>query len=444
MHALLGDAEATQLLTTLQTTEPVTSLRVNPMRGLVPSRYDILPPSPAPVAWCTTGYYLDQRPPFTLDPLLHAGGYYVQEASSMFLEQVFRQLVPSTPAVMLDLCAAPGGKSTHARALLPPGSLLVSNEYVRSRAQILAENLTKWGDPSVVVTHNAPADFARLPGFFDVLLADVPCSGEGMFRKDPTAVSEWSEAGVAHCRERQRQILADVWPALKPGGLLIYSTCTFNTLENEENVLHIASTLGADILPLDIPATWGITGNLLADATFPVYRFLPHKTRGEGFFLAVLRKHAAADAPHTPLKAAPSRPTKSPLPFSLGDDFDLSLYGDRWVAFPREHSARLAALKQHLRIVQAGVAIGQLKGKDFIPAHALAMSSALPRDLFPRVALSLEQSLSYLRHEAITLPPDTPRGYLLLTYQQLPLGFAKNIGNRANNLYPAEWRIRLR
>ena len=171
------------------------------------------------VPWSFTGLYLPKRPTFTFDPLFHAGCYYVQEASSMFVEQVLRTYV-TEPVVMLDLCAAPGGKSTHARSVLPEGSLLVANEVMRNRSQVLAENLIKWGDSRVVVTNNDPADFTALTELFDVILTDVPCSGEGMFRKDPVAVDEWSMDNVQICWQRQRRILADVWPALKPGGLL--------------------------------------------------------------------------------------------------------------------------------------------------------------------------------------------------------------------------------
>lgn len=207
----------------------------------------------------------------------------------MFVEQVLRRYV-TTPVKMLDLCAAPGGKSTHARSVLPEGSLLVANEVIRNRSQILAENLTKWGYADVVVTNNDPSDFSRIGSFFDVILTDVPCSGEGMFRKDPGAIEEWSPENVEICWQRQRRIITDIWPCLKPGGILIYSTCTYNTREDEENIAWIRQEFGAEPLPLAVPTEWNITGSLLAGADAPVYRFLPHKTQGEGFFLAALRK----------------------------------------------------------------------------------------------------------------------------------------------------------
>lgn len=429
------------------------------------------------VPWCNEGFYLDQRLTFTFDPLFHAGYYYVQEASSMFVGQVLKQYVSEGPAVMLDLCAAPGGKSTHARSLLPEGSLLVANEVIRNRSQILAENLTKWGHPDVVVTNNDPADFSPLGAFFDVILTDVPCSGEGMFRKDPVAIDEWSPENVEICWQRQRRIIADIWPSLKPGGILIYSTCTYNTKEDEENVQWICDEFGAEVLPVDIAEAWNITGNLLAGANFPVYRFLPHKTKGEGFFLAVLRKPAADTDSYlegnrfmnrsltagasdgnggksSRKKAAAARGKASPLPvgkeqialakswLTAPEAYEISVDGTTIRAFPKDHTDELVLLRQSLRIVQAGVTLGEVKGKDLIPAHGLAMSYILQKSAFHTEEITYEQAIAYLRKEAISLSETAPRGYVLLTYKSIPLGFVKNIGNRANNLYPQEWRIR--
>ena len=281
-RALLGN-EFDSFEAALQADVPV-SIRINEKKGTpAPSM------SGAPcerVAWCDTGYYLPERLSFTFDPLFHAGAYYVQEASSMFLEQAIRSHV-KTPVRCLDLCAAPGGKSTHLAAYLPEGSLLVSNEVIRSRSHILAENIAKWGNPDCIVTNNDPEEIGRLTHFFDVIVADVPCSGEGMFRKDTDSTGEWSVANVALCAGRSRRIIHDIWNALKPGGLLIYSTCTYNTEEDEENIHHITEELGAEALPIPVKAEWQTTGPLKYG--HPVYRFFPHKTRGEGFFLAALR-----------------------------------------------------------------------------------------------------------------------------------------------------------
>lgn len=447
----MGEEEYRALETALLS-EPPVSIRVN--RG---KRAEEVVGSPVP--WASMGTYLSRRPTFTFDPLFHAGCYYVQEASSMFVEQVLRTYV-TEPVVMLDLCAAPGGKSTHARSVLPAGSLLVANEVVRGRSQVLAENLIKWGDAGVVVTNNDPADFTSLAGLFDVVLTDVPCSGEGMFRKDPVAVDEWSVDNVQACWQRQRRILADIWPALKPGGLLVYSTCTYNKEENEENVAWIASELGAEVLEVPVVPEWGITGNV-AGRDFPVYRFLPHRTRGEGFFLAVLRKYADdmlampciwEDKEKVSKKKRKGEKTHGAVPTVVpqevkdwlcrAEDFRFEVKDAKVTAFPKLHAPLYDVLRQQLKPVHAGVTLGEWKGKDLIPNHSLAMSVLLNRDAFPRFELAYEQAVAYLRKEAVALDASVPRGYVLLTYQGVPLGFAKNIGNRANNLYPQEWRIR--
>jgi len=277
---------------------PTVSLRVNPRKAADGREI----PVEDRVPWCETGRYLTERPAFTFDPLLHAGAYYVQEAASMFLERAVGRYV-TKPVVALDLCAAPGGKSTHLISTLPEGSLLVSNETIRSRSRVLAENMAKWGAPSVVVTQADAKDFGRLTHRFDLIVADMPCSGEGMFRKTPSARAEWSLEAVRLCAARQRRIVHDVWPALRPGGLFIYSTCTFNTEENEDNLRAFADTFGAEVLPVDAPEAWAVGGALTG--TLPICRFWPHRTRGEGFTLAVIRKPDDG-----PLRATRLRPTR--------------------------------------------------------------------------------------------------------------------------------------
>ena len=446
---LLGEETYTSFEEALKRTTPV-SIRPNRTKCLKPVQGESVP-------WTSEGFYLNSRPTFTFDPLFHAGCYYVQEASSMFVERVLREYV-NEPVVMLDLCAAPGGKSTLCRSVLPEGSLLVANEVMRNRSQILAENLVKWGHPDVVVTNSDPADFTDLTHLFDVILTDVPCSGEGMFRKDPVAVEEWSVENVDICWKRQRRILADIWPSLKPGGILIYSTCTFNREENEDNVAWIAKELGADVLSVPMDERWGITGNL-AGGDFPVYRFLPHKVKGEGFFLAALRKHAD-DSEETSLRKLKSssrsdkkkkgKDNKQPVVVPkeaktwLADAsaYELTVEGTSVVAFPKAFSEVHAMLKQAVKVIHAGITLGEMKGKDLIPDHSLAMSKALAEEVFPKAEVSYEQAIAYLRKEGLVLDAEVPRGYVLLTYQAAPLGFVKNIGNRANNLYPQEWRIR--
>ena len=458
----MGEETYRALEAALQT-EPPVSIRVNRTKwsGEVAGE---------PVLWASAGVYLSQRPTFTFDPLFHAGCYYVQEASSMFVEQVLRTYITG-PVVMLDLCAAPGGKSTHARSVLPVGSLLVANEVMRNRSQVLAENLIKWGNAEVVVTNNDPADFTSLTEVFDVVLADVPCSGEGMFRKDPVAVEEWSTDNVQVCWQRQRRILADIWPALKPGGLLIYSTCTYNREEDEENVAWIAEELGAEILPLDVEPGWGVVGNLLplssvkdtvkAERLFPVAHFIPGFTRGEGFFLAVLRKNGEEGASdwgmssdrykservkskkkRTVQASVPALPASCRSWLLHADTFDFVSDGPVWTAIRASFSRQIGLLRESVKVWQVGVPLATVKGKDYIPLHALAMSVDLNRAAFPVVPVSYDMAVPYLRKEVLVLPPDTPKGYVLLTFQDTPIGFVKNIGGRANNLYPQEWKIR--
>lgn len=399
------------------------------------------------VAWCERGYYLSERPNFTFDPLLHAGWYYVQEASSMFLHKVITQYI-TTPVTMLDMCAAPGGKSTVAIAALPEGNTLISNEPMRTRAQILAENIQKWGNPNVIVTNNYPNDYAKSGLAFDVILCDVPCSGEGMFRKDENAISEWSTRNVDNCWQLQREIVSQAWQCLNPGGIMIYSTCTFNTKENEENVAWICSELGASVLPVSISDDWKITGSLLKDFNEPVYRFIPGQTRGEGLFMAVLKK--ADDAEEPIIKRWKKKNVK---PQKLGikpnkewlcnaNSFDLVMQGDTFIAIPNCLSELYPIVASSLKIMSAGITLGQIKGKDIIPDQSLALSTVLNRNAFPTVELSYACAIDYLRKEAITLPDGTPKGIVLVTYHDAPLGFMKNIGNRANNLYPQEWKIK--
>ncbi|WP_298648863.1 rRNA cytosine-C5-methyltransferase [uncultured Proteiniphilum sp.] len=422
------------------------SFRLNPFKAKRNPMESVVPLQRVP--WSQWGFYLEKRPSFTFDPLFHTGYYYVQEASSMFVEQVVDQLV-TEPVVCLDLCAAPGGKSVSLFSALPEGSLLVSNELVRQRAQVLSETMTKFGHSNGMVTNNMAKDFAAFPHFFDLVLVDAPCSGEGMFRKDEAAVKEWSTHNVGMCAVRQRDILNDIWPALKPGGLLIYSTCTYNTAENEENALWAADELRAEFVCVETNKEWGITPSF--DSRVTGYRFFPHNTRGEGLFVTVLRKarveadEAVSGRVRAKNKKKPSLFVKDRSAYTNlllhSDTFDFVEAGNRIIALPAEHSEGLITLNERLKTVSMGIEIGERKGKDFIPSHMLAMSRELNPKAFFRYEVTCEEAVSYLRREAITLP-DASRGYLLLTYKGEPLGFVKNLGNRANNLYPHEWRIR--
>lgn len=421
-----GTLVADKLMEALTQGPPTVSVRLNPQKSPLPT----LPFEPVP--WCPQGYYLPSRPTFTFDPLLHAGAYYVQDASSMFLWHLLEGRFDA-PVVALDLCAAPGGKTTLLHSRLPRGSVVVSNEPIRSRAHILAENVSKWGSPCSIVTQNYPQDFAPFAGVFDLVVADVPCSGEGMFRKDEQAVAEWSLQNVEMCRQRQRDIVRSVWPALKPGGLMVYSTCTFNRMENEDNVSWICSELGAE--RVDVPAhpAWGIVGQ---------YHFLPGSARGEGQYMALLRKDDSAQAPCRFKAERGKNRTTEPRQYReyvAGDYlFHTTEAGCR--AIPAVMDTLFQTLSSRLCVLQAGILLAVPKGKGWQPAHQLALSTSLRPQAFPRVELDEARALSYLSHEALQL--SAPRGYVLLTHRNIPLGFANNLGPRANNLYPAEWRIR--
>ena len=434
-RALFGEERYGRFVQALET-EPVVSIRFNDRKMEADSSLNAVP-------WASAGRYLESRPVFTADPLFHAGCYYVQEASSMFVEQVVRQYL-DRPVRALDLCAAPGGKSTLLLSLLPQGSMLVSNEPVPLRAQILAENVTKWGNAASLVTRNEPADFAPFRNFFDFILVDAPCSGEGMFRKDSYAVEQWSVSNVEQCAKRQREIVADIWESLRPGGLMVYSTCTFNREENEDCVEWIASELGAEVLKLEISDEWNITGSLTTEG-LPVYRFIPGYTAGEGLFLAVLRKDGSSTVmqPKAPrMQLAPAK-LKSEVAkwIAAPGDFDFVMQGDTVIAMPKEHTAAMLALQQKLKVLHMALPLAEVKNNKILPLHALAMSTELVAQAFNTVELEREKALAYLHREAL-LFADAPVGHLLLTYKGTPIGFVKNIGNRANNLYPAEWRIR--
>lgn len=444
MQELLGDDYNSFVQALTRVDYPV-SIRLNKAKVVAVN-------NATPVVWSGgMGYYLSRRPTFTFDPLFHAGAYYVQEASSMFLGEVIRQYI-DTPVRYLDLCAAPGGKSTHALSLLPHGSLVVSNEVVRQRAHILAENITKWGSPFSVVTNNMPSDWGAWSNYFDVIATDVPCSGEGMFRKDDTAIAEWSPENVLHCVARQEGILADVWNALRPGGLLIYSTCTYNVDENESMVQYLVNTYNAEPLSIEVDSQWGISGALVGSA--PVYRFMPHRTQGEGLFMAVLRKPGMPDEDccQPPVmrekkKKQVGKVKAMAIPNNIRhwlSDESMVLVSDETSisAYPMQYHRDIQAMQRDFNVLYSGVPLATFKGRDIIPEHALALSTTLNREAFETCEVSLDVALSYLRREGVVLPSHIARGYVLLTYRTIPIGWVKNLGTRANNLYPSEWRIR--
>jgi len=436
MKAILGN-EYDQFLKSYNN-DSKTSIRINPEKYKGKSEL-------VPVGYCATGFYLPERPIFTIDPFLHSGVYYVQEASSMFLEQVIKQTTAGEPQKILDLCASPGGKSTHLASLISEDSLLVSNDVIRQRGQILSENLKKWGNVNVIVTNNDPKDFQRLNGFFDVLVVDAPCSGEGLFRRDEKAVTEWSVSNTQLCSQRQQRILADAWPSLKEGGILIYSTCTFNPGENEENIKWLKEFASVEPVPLKIDESWGITVTE-ADG-IPCYRFYPHKVSGEGFFITVLRKKG--DNQSFSVKknkenqlAASKSEIESAKKLINRDNLEILRFENSLLAFPASQIQDLFQIKNNLRIIHAGIKIGELKGNDLLPAHELALSPILNTNAFPNIDLAIKDALTFLKRDDIA-PVSQDKGWHLLSYRKIPLGWAKNLGNRYNSAFPKEWRIRM-
>lgn len=396
------------------------------------------------VEWCKNGYYLPERPSFTLDPLFHSGCYYPQEASSMFLLEALSQCVPDRNNLkVLDLCGAPGGKTLLISDFIGEDSLLVSNEVIRQRSAVLAETVTKWGNGNTVVSQNDPASFSRLAGCFDVIVADAPCSGEGMFRTK-IATEEWSVENTILCAERQRRILMDVWPALKENGLLIYSTCTFNPAENEENISWLAGKNGAESIKLDVSAFKGITE--ISFNGMYCYYFFPGKIKGDGFFITVIRKKEAQENNNTRArKGKDMRPSKEESrkasEWSGFNPDRLIKWRDEVLALHCSMDDYLP-LFQELNIVKPGTILFSVKNNDYLPSHELAVSQFINNESFPQRELELSESLAYLRRDSFNISTKGT-GWKILKYKDVNLGFVKEIGSRFNNYFPLEWRIRM-
>lgn len=394
------------------------------------------------VAWNKYGYFLKERPVFTMDPVFHAGGYYVQDSSAMFVGYVFRQVAKrftdlERPLRVLDLCAAPGGKTTDLaaslRELRGDSFILVANEVMKQRVNLLCDNIAKWGEPNIIVTSVDPKAFDALKGFFDIIVADVPCSGEGMFRKDEEAVKQWSADNVALCEARQRRIVGDVWPALAEEGILVYSTCTFNKYENDGNVRWIAETLGAKIIDVE----YNFKGPL--ETEFGI-SLVPGLVMGEGQYCAALSRTAA----NKEFRLEQSRNIKFSA-MNLYSLFNrkmiLKKKGSSVIAVPEVIKSEISSLEA-VRPIMCGVAVGTVKGSDLVPDADLALSNALDESAFPKEEVSIDKALAYLHKDTISFQ-DAPRGLILVSYCGLPLGFVKNIGNRCNNLLPHDRRIRM-
>ena len=423
-----------------------TSIRLNPHKKISHSA------DMTPVPWCPTAYYLPERPSFTLDPSFHAGAYYVQEASSTFLHHILVTLKIQPSSMMLDLCAAPGGKSTLLSSYLGDSGLLVANEVIKNRVQVLKENVIKWGLGNTIVTQNDPSHFSDLEGIFDLVLVDAPCSGEGMFRKDPAAISEWSPENVSLCAARQQRIIDQVGALPKSGGYLIYATCTYNRSENEENIAFITQEFSYESVRIPIDKEWGIQESEIniEDDTYYGYRFFPHQVTGEGFFISVLRRTGQSDQSislakefrHTHLKRVSPRDIPTELSSQLDHTKAIRLYqlGESYFAIPESLQPTFEKLADCLNIRYFGVELGQVIRGEWLPSHEWALS-VLEKKNIPRLELPRDEALQFLRKDSVSAD-DSPKGWLLVTYLDLPLGWVKNLGNRVNNYYPKAWRIR--
>ncbi len=356
----------------------------------------------------------------------------------MFLEQALKQDTDlSQPMKILDLCAAPGGKSTHIQSLISKDSILVSNEPIRSRAHVLKHNIIKWGCSNTLVTQNDPADFAGLRNYFDVIVVDAPCSGSGLFRRDPETIQEWSPGHVQFCSRRQQRIIADIWPALKNEGVLIYSTCSYSKEEDEELCEWIMKEFPVIDLRLQVHDHWSVIESSIG------YRFWPYQSKGEGFFLAVFRKKGEENHSYQRIKnkliLANTKELGLLSPWIRAGERAFIKKQNSIFAWPENGVSDLALLSLGLRIIYAGVSIGEpLKGK-LLPDHALAMSTILS-DRVNRIALQRNEAIQYLQRKELRLET-TGKGWQLVTYSDFPLGWVNVLPNRVNNYYPQALRI---
>ena len=418
----------------------VTSIRLNPQK---PTTATNELPISSGVPWCLNGKYLSERPSFTFDPVFHGGAYYVQEASSMFLDFIIKNLYENNdpPNIVLDLCAAPGGKSTLLASALP-NSLIVSNEVIKTRVSVLAENLSKWGSDQVIITNNDPKDFKKLPGFFDLMVVDAPCSGSGLFRKDTDAIGEWSEANVEMCSLRQQRILTDTVDSLKQYGYLVYSTCSYSSLEDEAICDYIVEHFGFETVKISIDPSWGIVETTSKKHAFG-YRFYPDKVKGEGFFIAVFKQpNLVNDYSGNDGKVAQASKQVQAIVIPFLQDptkYLLTDHKEIVIASLKKWEREIAILSKHLYIRKSGVALGTIKGQDFIPHHELALSHLLPVD-FKYVNMEKDAALKYLRRQDLRLDEEK-KGWTIVRFGDIPLGWVKVLPNRVNNYYPTNWRI---
>jgi len=416
-----------QLIHALDQPSPI-SIRINPLKASAKDTSAM-----RPVSWCTMGYYLEERPSFTLDPSYHAGVYYAQEAASMVLSDLIKHLDLPEGTRVLDLCAAPGGKTSAMLDALPSNSVVLANEINRHRSNILAENIGKWGVYNILISNDSPEAFSDLVDCFDVVLVDAPCSGEGMFRKDKNARSEWKPDSPAFCAARQTEILSHVVQSLKPGGYLIYSTCTFNQLENEDQITHLLADGSFELVSWDVPSACVAGRNNLG------HYFLPGVTDSEGLYIAVLRKKGTL----IPSEEYELGPVSKDAPFGIIHSENHVLIEERTGMHLLSKGAisLLKSIDSPLRIIKKGVKIAEQSPKGWIPYHELALIPSVSSNI-KAIELSEREALQYLRGETFPVQAQES-GFYMVTYNQMGIGFVKHLGNRFNNLYPKEWRIRM-
>jgi 16S rRNA C967 or C1407 C5-methylase (RsmB/RsmF family)/NOL1/NOP2/fmu family ribosome biogenesis protein len=440
LHGVTGFNES--LFTQAHDEAPPVSIRLNAEKLGDP---DILEQGglkiKARIPWTSSGYYLEERPVFTLDPALHAGAYYVQEASSMFLEFLLSKVLgEESDLKVLDLCAAPGGKTT-LLAGMKHFKLVLANEIIRTRVNILYENLVKWGDPKIFISNNDPAHFAGLPGYFDVLVIDAPCSGSGLFRKDKDALNEWSVANVMHCAERQKRILADALPALKQDGILVYSTCSYSKEEDEDIMDFLMDHASLEPIDIDVPESWGMVKTYGSKGGCG-YRFFPGRALGEGFFISCFRLKESVSVGAVSGRKKTAQNVKASVPANwLRQDIDLEtiLAGEEIYCIPMELVTDHISLREVLNVRKSGVKAGSMGRHEFIPDHELVLSYLVSSEAL-RMDLDKTRALQYLRKQVVE-PGAGSKGWYVVRYEGLALGLVKHLGNRLNNYYPASWRI---
>ncbi len=437
--SLLGEQQANEYFQSLQQ-EETTSVRYHPSRN-----YQLKQASQV-IPWESSGQYLSERPIFALDPAWHAGAYYVQESSSMLTGFACQQVLSDTPVKVLDFCAAPGGKTTHLLSILPKESLLVSNEIISKRNHILVENIERWGNSHNIVTKGDAEDFEALEQFFDLVVVDAPCSGEGLFKRQPEAVEEWSEENVQICSARQGHILSHIHNCIKTGGYLCYSTCTFQPSENEEQILKLLQSGLYELIYLTANSLHGVREGHIPGTL----RCWPHLVKGSGFFITLLKKIAHASSEITPKKRkhwnwGVLKKMDPVIQKFVKTDKNHLLYqsGDFLKIFPKKYHYDLSFIADHIPVTHFGIDAGQLKKNIFTPSQGLVHSEFVQEDIPYYDITEIDIALDYLRKKDIPIKPELPNGWAVVRWKGLNLGWIKQNSQRVNNYYPASLMLRM-